>query len=148
MRKTDDSVILQMHEEGKSLREIAEKFGCSKTAISKRLKRVKGKPPVDPEKKVSTVAEDNQQKPIIQQAVSTGNYLRKIGTREIFAYSDRLMQRGDMVPYVGDIPVPSDFEVSQFEITFLKFISGKGMVNAEDFKKFTASSTSGRKNAN
>ncbi|MEW6417618.1 MAG: helix-turn-helix domain-containing protein [Nitrospirota bacterium] len=161
MRKTDDSVILQMHEEGKSLKEIAKEFECSKTAISKRLKRLKGKPEVNSEKKV----QDNLTKPeapilpstiepldlpeieapavpekeYAQGIVATGNYLRKIGTREVFAYSDRLMQRGDMIPYVGPIPVPSNFEVPQFEFDFLRFITGKGMFSVEDFNRFAGS---------
>ena len=46
-------------------------------------------------------------------------YLRKMGTKEIFAYSPTLMARGDMIPYAGTVPVPEDFVVPTDEIEML-----------------------------
>ena len=40
MRKTNDEVILKMLREGKQQKEIAEHFGCSAAAISKRIKKL------------------------------------------------------------------------------------------------------------
>lgn len=40
MRKINDKVLLQLHEEGKEQKEIAAHFGCSPAAICKRLKRL------------------------------------------------------------------------------------------------------------
>lgn len=39
-RKTKDAVILQLHGEGKSQREIAKALKCSKTAVLKRLRKL------------------------------------------------------------------------------------------------------------
>jgi len=44
MRKTNDGVILQMLDEGKSQKEIANFFNVSPAAICKRLKRIKPLP--------------------------------------------------------------------------------------------------------
>jgi hypothetical protein len=40
IRKTDDNIILQMLEEGKSQKKIAEHFGVSSAAICKRVKKI------------------------------------------------------------------------------------------------------------
>jgi hypothetical protein len=39
-KKIDDSLLLQMADEGKSQTEIAQHFGCSPAAVCKRLKRL------------------------------------------------------------------------------------------------------------
>jgi predicted transcriptional regulator len=44
-RKTDDKIILQMLNEGKTQKEIAEHFNVSGAAICKRVKRILGKKP-------------------------------------------------------------------------------------------------------
>ena len=44
MRKTDDTIILQLLREGKSHAEIAKHFGVSRPAISKRVKILNPKP--------------------------------------------------------------------------------------------------------
>lgn len=49
-------------------------------------------------------------------------YIRKRGTAEIFAFSERLMMRGDMINYEGPVPVPSDFVVPREEIEMLNAI--------------------------
>jgi len=120
-RKTDDAVILKMHEEGKSLREIAAVFSCSKTAVRKQLLRLQkkaGNPnPQDTEK-----IED---KPRVETLETfTPKYIRKIGTRELFAYSPHLMKRGDMLPYTGPIPIPEEFDIPQHELEWLNFVKG------------------------
>ena len=45
MRKTDDNIILQMLNDGKTQKEIAEHFGVSGAAICKRVKRILNKMP-------------------------------------------------------------------------------------------------------
>jgi len=121
-RKTDDTVILKMHEEGKSLREIAAVFSCSKTAVRKQLLRLQKKAsnpnPQDIEK-----IED---KPRVETPETlTPKYLRKIGTREVFAYSPHLMKRGDMVFCTESLPLPEEFDIPQHELEWLSLVKGK-----------------------
>jgi hypothetical protein len=122
-RKTHDETILQMRREGKSLRAIATVFGCSKTAVRKQIlrlqKRTGNQNPQDTERTGDKAGEGTTEETFIPKVIS--KYLRKVGTTQVFAYTDQLMMRGDMVPYVCPIPVPDNFEVPKHELDWLHF---------------------------
>mgnify|MGYP001381286539 FL=1 len=52
--------------------------------------------------------------------VQETRYVRKRGTAEIFAFAERLMSRGDMIFYNGEVPVPTDFVIPQAELDMLE----------------------------
>jgi len=64
-------------------------------------------------------AREGHMNPLKRSAVTT--YLRKIGTKEVFASSPSLMARGDMVPYGGIVPVPDGFVIPPEEMEMLVY---------------------------
>ena len=54
--------------------------------------------------------------------VPSRGYVRKRGTKELFAFSEGLIMRGDMIMYDGDIPVPDSFVIPQQEIAIVEAI--------------------------
>jgi len=127
-RKTNDAVILKLHGEGKSLRQIAAVFGCSKTAVRKQLLRLQAKGG-NPNPQNTGKIEDKPREETLTHKVASRGYLRKLGTRQVFAYTDQLMQRGDMVFYTGHLPVPEDFRIPESELEWLSLVKGKVSVN-------------------
>ena len=90
IRKTDDAVILKLHEQGKSQRYIAKQLGCSKTGVLKRLRKLlpdSGHQTENP-KETSVIT-----KPTYSEQQ---RYLWKKGTNMIFAWASGIAGREDM----------------------------------------------------
>ena len=92
-RKIDDEVLLQMDKEGKSLKEIAEHFHCSKVAVWKRMQRLKPGPAdniledsglTDPQKKFALAkagGATNTQAVLASYEVTSMDSAKTIGSR-------------------------------------------------------------------
>lgn len=88
-RKTNDSLILKLHGEGKSQRQIAKELNYSKTCIFKRLKKLLS------DGHQAANQQETSDIPGSKYSVTT-RYLRKITTGEIFAWASVIAQRHDM----------------------------------------------------
>jgi len=89
VRKTNDSLILKFHKEGKSQRWIARQLGCSKTAVLKRLRKLlNGGHQAGNQKETNEIS-----KPKYSES---SRYLRKIGTGQIFAWAPGIAGRPDI----------------------------------------------------
>jgi len=97
-QKTDDTLILQLHGEGKSQRKIAREIGCSKTTVLKRLKKLlqNSGHHVDNQQNDECLREHETSESRGPKYYTTQRYIRKIGNDYVYVYSEALMRRGDM----------------------------------------------------
>ncbi|MBE0426370.1 MAG: hypothetical protein IBX72_06960 [Nitrospirae bacterium] len=111
----------------------------NKSSLPKDIRQHDDRRSGNPENEAADVVKDNLTKPYIQGTVTAVNYLRKIGTNEVFAFSEHLVKRGDMVPYTGPVPVSKDFEIPEIERYFMKVMQDskeKSTLSAEGLKEF------------
>jgi predicted transcriptional regulator len=103
-RRTDDSIILQMLEDGKQQKDIAEYFGVSPAAICKRIKRLH--PPESKSLKMLSAKEQKFAIAISEGKTQTAAVMESfdVTTRDSGkSLGSKLMQRSDIQTAVSEI---------------------------------------------